>query len=259
MKILVVDDKRAWIDRGVALLEPEGHKIVGLLVTNPVQYTSECLITALEEILQQTEVLLVDDNFGEGITSTRFICVVRSLLPKLKVIRWANQPTERHFLYALGVSCIDKPTKRTSGSCFLEHFNTAIENQKLIMTEPMGIFRLLSEMTDQQKGIGQREEHLRILSQIAMLADSDEVGLDQWLEYPLKITGREGNVTRQKLSQCICDGYLSEEDIRPLLPNLQRVVKKFREAGEINEDFLPCAELIESGRLGELELVHFCY
>ncbi|MBI2589537.1 hypothetical protein HYW32_00675 [Candidatus Berkelbacteria bacterium] len=74
MKVLIVDDSALWIRQGKTLLEQAGHEVAGLVVSNPHDFTSESLPESVAEELKEADVLLVDKDLGEAVTSTRLIC-----------------------------------------------------------------------------------------------------------------------------------------------------------------------------------------
>lgn len=262
MQILIIDDSALWIKQGKSLLEQAGHLVMGVVVSNPKQFTSESLPEPVADILitARIDVVLIDKDLGGGITSTRAICVMRHNFPKLPIIRWTGgrwhdiAPHMRH----LGITEIDKPSKKEEAE-FVETFNKAVDEQKLIISGPMGIFASLTEVASPERDHSEtKTKQLRQLSQIAELATKDRVDSGSW-QYPWMITGSAGGVTMHELGHCICDGVLTAEDIRPHLSALQTVIGKFEAAGEIDERFSYCAKFITVGNLDELELVRHCY
>ena len=258
MRILIVDDSALWIKQGKTLLEQAGHEVAGLVVSNPQDFTSECLPESVADTLKEVDVLLVDKDLGAAVTSTRLICVVRHNLPKLPIVRWTGGYDNKPYMQFLGVTSIEKPTKRNEAK-FVETFNKAVDEQKLILSGAMGIFAVLDETAEPDKHAAENKANrLEQIAQIAQLSTKDRVDSGNW-EYPWTITGRSGGVTKHELGHCVCDGDLTAEDIRPHLSALQKVIAKFEAAGEIDDRFKTCAEFIKVGNLDELELVRHCY
>ena len=266
MHILIIDDSTVWIKQGKKLLEQSGqHKVTEIVVSDPKQFISKTLSGSLIEKLKGVDVLLIDEDFGQEITSTRIICVVRSNFPRLPIIRWTsghgliNFYGRRPYMDYLGVSPINKPTKKDEMH-FIEVFEEAFEDQGLILSGPMGIFAALDEIFEvDEYVIEDRLYKLEQIAGIAQLAEKDEVLCNENQNYPWMTTGQYGAMTSHELGHCICDGSLTVDDIRPHFSDLQKVVKKFEVAGGINEQFQICAEFIKKGNLGELELVRGCY
>lgn len=258
MKVLIVDDSALWIKQGKTLLEQAGYEVTGLVVSDPNQFTSTSMSNGTHFALDSVDVLLVDKDLGQGITSTRFICVVRHIFPSLPIIRWTGGYDNKPYMGYLGVSTMGKPTKKEE-SKFIETFNTKLEEQKLILSGAMGIFAALDETVkpDEWK-IKAHEQRLEQIAEIAQLASQNYIyssdGRHSWA-----ILGRDGGVTKHELGHCICDGDLTADEIRPHLPALQKVIAKFEAAGEIDERFETCALFIKAGNLDELELVNRCY
>lgn len=258
MRILIIDDSTLWIKQGKTLLESAGYKVTGLVVSDPKQFVSESLPESVTDALKEADVLLVDKDLGDVVTSTPFVCVVRHKFPKLPIIRWTGGYDNTSYMQYLGVSAVEKPTKRSEAK-FVETFNKALNEQKLILSGPMGIFATLDETVQPIKFEAETKNNmLKQIAQIAQLADSDRASSDSW-EYPWMITGGSGGVTKHELGHCICDGALTAEDIRPHLSVLQKVIKKFEAADEIDDRFRICAEFIKAGNLDELELIWRCY
>lgn len=258
LRVLIVDDSTLWINQGKKLLEQDGHSVAGVIVSDPKQFISGELSLQMTELLAETDVLLVDKDFSGGITSTRLVCVVRQNFPHMPIIRWTGGYENTPHMQFLGVTCIDKPTKRSEAK-FAETFRKALLEQKLIISGPMGIFDSLDETVGHDKHVVRdKTGRLRQIAQIAQLSTTDCVDSGNW-EYPWTITGRSGGVTKHELGHCVCDGVLTADDIRPLLSDLQKVISKFETAGEIDERFEICAEFIRNGNLDELELVKGCY
>ena len=262
MRILIVDDSPLWIRRGMELLGAVGHEVTGVCVIDPKEFTSESLSREAVMALRATDVLLVDKDIGQGVTSTRFICVVRHNFPQLPIIRWTGDQGWENppYMQYLGVSCVDKPNKREEAG-FIENFNKALVEQKLILSGPMGIFAALDETVEPDKYRAEvRLGQLQEMVEIAQLAEKDVVGRSSRSGYTWGISYHEGaESTKHQLGHCICDGILTAAEIEPHLPALQKVIAKFEAAGEIDERFLICAEFIKSGKLEELELVRGCY
>jgi hypothetical protein len=267
--IVIIDDDALWIKQGKTLLEQAGYEVQGFVVSDPQQFTSESVPNELFPILTKTGVLLVDKDLGQGITSTRFICAVKHEFPNLPVIRWTGGYDDKPYMQYLGVSVIDKPTRRNEAE-FVKHFEEKLAEQRLILSGPMGIFAALDETVKPDKYAAEvRTTQLRQISQIAQLADKDVVpqlddnGLPirDYQGYPRywALAGRNSGLTKHELGHCICDGRLSADEIRPYLPALQKVIAKLEAAGEIDERFRICAEFIKSGKLEELKLVKGCY
>lgn len=258
MRILIVDDSALWINQGKTLLEQEGHEVTGLVVSNPHDFTSESLPESVDEALKGVDVLLVDKDLGAAVTSTRLICVVRYNFPKLPIVRWTGGYDRKPYMNYLGVTSIEKPNKEKEAK-FVDTFNKAFDEQKLILSGAMSIFAALDETVEPDKyASDNRAERLKQISQIAQLSTKDRVDSDNW-QYPWMIAGQSGGVTKHELGHCICDGDLTAEDIRPHLPALQKVIAKFEDANEIDSRFRICAEFIKVGNLDELELVKSCY
>lgn len=258
MRILIVDDSALWIKQGKTLLEQAGHEVTGLVVSNPKQFTSESLPESVADALKEADVLMIDKDLGEAVTSTRLICVVRHNFPKLPIVRWTGGYDNKPYMKYLSVTSIEKPTKDNEAE-FVEIFNKALDEQKLILSGAMGIFAALDETAEPDKyAADNKAKRLEQIAQIAQLANKDRVDSGNW-EYPWTITGRSGGVTKHELGHCVCDGHLTAEDIRPHLTALQKVIGKFEAAGEIDDRFKTCAEFIKVGNLDELELVRHCY
>lgn len=258
MRILIVDDSALWIKQGKTLLEQAGHEVTGLVVSNPKQFTSESLPESVADALKEADVLMIDKDLGEAVTSTRLICVVRHNFPKLPIVRWTGGYDNKPYMRYLGVTSIEKPTKNNEAE-FVETFNKALDEQKFILSGAMGIFAALDETAESDKyAADNKAKRLEQIAQIAQLANKNRVDSGNW-EYPWTITGRSGGVTKHELGHCVCDGYLTAEDIRPHLTALQKVIGKFEAAGEIDDRFKTCAEFIKVGNLDELELVQHCY
>ena len=258
MRILIVDDSALWIKQGKTLLEQAGYEVTGLVVSNPKQFTLESLPESVADALKEADVLMTDKDLGEAVTSTRLICVVRHNFPKLPIVRWTGGYDNKPYMKYLGVTSIEKPTKKNE-SKFVETFNKALDEQKLILSGAMGIFAALDETSEPDKyAADNKAKRLEQIAQIAQLASKDRVDSGNW-EYPWTITGRSGGVTKHEIGHCVCDGDLTAEDIRSHLPALQKVIGKFEAAGEIDDRFKTCAEFIKVGNLDELELVRRCY
>ncbi|MFH0873843.1 MAG: hypothetical protein V1846_03330 [Candidatus Komeilibacteria bacterium] len=258
MRILIIDDSSLWIEQGKKLLEPAGHEVAGVLVGDPNLFTTESLLQSVGAAFQETDVLLVDKDFGAGITSTRLICVVRSWFPQLPIIRWTGGYDQKPYMGYLGVSQMEKPTRKNEVK-FIETFNGALEEQRLILSGPMGIFAALDETAKPDEYAAEsRAQRLRQIAEISQLARKDRAESKDW-RYPWMITGQAGGATKHELGHAICDGHLTAEDIRPHLADLQLVIAKFEAAGEIDDRFRICAEFIKAGNLDELELVRHCY
>lgn len=258
MNILIIDDSALWIKQGEVLLGKVGHNVTGLVVSDPKPFTSAVLPEVVVEALKGIDVLVIDKDFSGGITSTRLICVIRHNYPKLPIIRWTGGYDRSPYIGYLGVSNIEKPTRRNEAE-FTKVFESSLNEQKLILSGAMGIFTAFNEATKTDDESGEaKANRLKQLAQIAQLANKDRVDSGNW-EYPWTITGRSGGVTKHEFGHCICDGLLTAEEIRPFLSDLQKVIAKFESAGEIDDRFKICAEFIKSGKLDELELVKRCY
>jgi hypothetical protein len=259
MRILIIDDSALWIKQGKTLLEQCGHEVAGLVVSNPQDFISESLHESVADPLKEADVLLVDKDLGAAVTSTRLICVVRHNLPKLPIVRWTGGYDNKPYMKFLGVTSIEKPTKGNEAK-FVEIFNNAVDEQKLILSGAMGIFAALDETVEIDKYDAEyRAKRLRQIAEIAQLAEKDRVSNSDNSRYDWGTTDDSGRVTKHELGHCICDGYLTAEDIRPHLSALQKVIAKFEAAGEIDDRFKICAEFIKVGHLDELELVRRCY
>lgn len=258
MRILIVDDSVLWIKYGKVLLEEAGYEVTGLVVSDPKKFTSESLPESVVDALKETDVLLVDKDLGAAITSTRLICVVRHIFPKLPIVRWTGGYDKTPYMMYLGVTKIEKPTKKSEDG-FIETFKKAVAEQKLILSGAMGIFAALDETVEPSKHVADtKAKRLEQIAQIAQLAIRDRVDSDS-REYPWVIIGHSSGVTKHELGHCICGGSLTAEDIRPHLSALQKVITKFEVAGGIDDRFRICAEFIKAGKLDELELVRGCY
>lgn len=259
MRILIVDDSALWIKQGKSLLGQAGYEVTGLVVSDPKQFTSESLPGSVADALKGTNVLMVDKDLGEAITSTRLICVVRHNFPKLPIVRWTGGYDDKPYLRYLGVTNIEKPTKGNEAK-FVETFNKAVDEQKLILSGAMGIFAALDETVAPDEYTAEHKaKRLRQIAEIAQLAEKNRVSNSGNSRYDWAIAGESGGVTKHELGHCVCDGDLTAEDIRPHLPALQKVIAKFEAAGEIDDRFKICAEFIKAGNLDELELVRHCY
>src|SRR3989339_997373 len=258
LRVLIVDDSMLWLNRGRDLLVEAGYIVETRPVFDPQRFVSETLDEAVKGSLKEADVLLVDKDFGQGVTSTRFICVVRHNFPKLPIIRWTGGHDRKPYMEYLGVARLEKPT-RESEAKFVEAFEKTLNEQRLILSGPMGIFAALDEVSKPDEYQAElRSKQLVEIAQLAQLADRDLVGSGD-RQYPFGITGRAGETSKHQLGHCICDGCLTAEDIRPYLPALQKVVRRFEAADGIDERFKICAEFIKAGNLDELELVQRCY
>jgi len=259
-KVLIVDDSAMWIKHGNALLEQAGYEVREFDVTDSEQYIVHDLFESVADVLiaHKIDVLLIDKDFGKIGTSTPLICKVRGNFPELPIVRWTGGWNNNPYMRYLGVTSIEKPTKKNKTE-FVETFNKAVDEQKLILSGPMGILAALDETTkpDEYKAKN-KAIRLKQIAQIAKLADSDRVSSDNYRQSWM-ITGEHSGGTKHELGHCICDGDLTAEDIRPHLPALQKVIAKFEAANEIDERFKYCAEFIKAGNLDELELVRSCY
>ena len=259
MKILVIDDSALWIKQGKTILEQAGYEVTGLVVSDPKQFTSKSLPESVADALKGADVLMIDKDLGAAVTSTRLICVVRHNFPKLPIVRWTGGYDNKSYMKFLGVTSIEKPTKRNEAK-FVETFNKALDEQKLILSGAMGIFAALDETAEPDKHAAEsKANRLRQIAEISQLAEKNRVSNSGSSRYDWAITGESGGVTKHELGHCVCDGDLTAEDIRPHLPALQKVIGKFEAAGEIDDRFKTCAEFIKSGNLDELELVRRCY
>ena len=262
-KVLVIDDNVLWIKRGKRLLEPAGYEVNGLVVTDPKQFTSELLPESVAIALKGADVLLIDEDLGERISSARLICVVKHKFPTLSIIRWIGNGygsyRDKLYMGYLGVTNIKKPNKKNEAE-FIETFTKALDEQKLVFLGPMGIYTTLDEMISLHECVIElRVWRLQELRQIAELATADEVFTGRSVCPLWKITGHCSDYTRDALGHCICDGVLTVEDIKPYLTALQVVIAKFETAGKIDKRFQICAEFIKRGNLDELEMVWQCY
>ncbi|PIQ68211.1 MAG: hypothetical protein COV91_05285 [Candidatus Taylorbacteria bacterium CG11_big_fil_rev_8_21_14_0_20_46_11] len=259
MHILIVDDSALWIKQGKTLLEQAGYEVTGLVVSNPKQFTSESLSESVADALKGADVLMTDKDLGEAVTSTRLICVVRHNFPKLPIVRWTGGYDNKPYMKYLGVTSIEKPTKNNEAK-FVETFNKALDEQKLILSGAMGIYAVLDETAEPDKHAAEsKANRLRQIAEIAQLAEKNRVSNSGNSQYDWTITGRSGDVTKHELGHCVCDGDLTAEDIGPHLTALRKVIGKFEAASEIDNRFKTCAEFIKAGNLDELELVRHCY
>lgn len=258
MRILIIDDSALWIKHGKNLLEQSGHEVTGVLVSNPQDFTYESLPETVADAIKDVDVILVDKDFGAAVTSTRLICVLRHNFSKLPIVRWTGGYDDKPYMKYLGVTSIEKPTKKNEVA-FVENFNNAVNEQKIILSGAMGIFAILDEITESDKYVTERKnEQLRQIAQIAQLSSKDCVDSDNY-KYPWMIIGHSSRVTKHELGHCICDGNLTAEDIQPYFAALQKVIAKFEDAGMIDDRFKTCAEFIKVGNLDELELIRRCY
>jgi len=268
-KLVVVDDSQLWLDQASKLLKPAGYDVVQFRVTDPKQTTEE-IPSALRKQLDAADCLIVDKDIGLGYQSTRLICLIRAELPTLPIVRWTGGYDNTEFMNYLGVSQIEKPS-RQSEKKFVETLEKALETQKLILSGPRGIFRVVEAKAKAEERDGQSRKHrLLQLEQIAGLATSDEVSMldengDRMYDNyrgsyrTWNVSGRNVGTTLHEFGHCVCDGDLTADDIRPHLSKLQRVVKKLETNGSIDDRFRITAEFIKSGKLEELELVRRCY
>ena len=254
MRILIVDDSALWIKQGETLLGQAGYIVTAQVVNEPKLLPYESLSKTLwDNFLKEADAWLIDKDLGEGITSTRLICVVRHNYPKLPIIRWTGGYDNKPYMKYLGVTSIEKPTRQNEAK-FVETFTKAVDEQKLILSGPMGIYAALDETVDPDKYAAQRRvKRLTQITEIAQL--STKIMVSPFEGPPWTIT----DVTKHELGHCICDGDLTAEDIRPHLSALQKVIAKFEAEGEIDDRFRTCAEFIKVGNLDELELVRRCY
>ncbi|OGZ33450.1 MAG: hypothetical protein A2174_01350 [Candidatus Portnoybacteria bacterium RBG_13_41_18] len=261
MKILIIDDSKLWIEHGKKLLEQSGHEVTGFQITEPKEFTSTALKMELMVAIRKSDMVLVDKDFGDGVTSTPLICVIRNTFPKLPIVRWTSGSwrNDKPYMKYLGVTEVHKPTKQNEVK-FVETFNEAVDEQKLILSGSMGIFAALDETAQPDKYAAERKaKQLQQIAQIAQLANKDRADSGDpkysWATTP----DHSGGMTKHELGHCICDGYLTADEIRPYLPALQKVIAKFEAADEIDNRFKTCAEFIKVGNLEELELVHNCF
>ena len=257
MKILIVDDSPLWIRQGMLLLGAAGHEVEGLCVIDPKEFISNSLDRDKIAALDAIDVLLVDKDIGRGVTSTRFICVVRQVFPRLPIIRWTSDRGwgKIPYMQYLGVSCVHKPNKQAEVG-FVESFNQALAEQRLILSGPMGIFTAMKEVVDSGAAASEvRSNQLQELFEIAQLAEKGSVRRSSRPGYAWAIFDDAGESTKHQLGHCVCDGVLTAADIDPHLPALQKVIAKFETAGNIDERFEITANFIKAGKLEELELV----
>lgn len=258
MNIIIIDDNELWIEYGKTLLEQGDFQISGLVVADPEQFTTKSLPPHATDALKKADVLLVDKDFGKSVTSTRLVCVVKHNFPELPVIRWTAGYESSDDMKHLGVTCINKPNKKNEGE-FLVRFTNALNEQRRILSGPMEIFDTLDETARPiQFARDRRSKQLSQIAQIALLADNDTVP-STTTRCSWAITGEDAYTTKHELGHCICDGSLTVEDIKPHLPNLQKVIAKFEAAGEIDDRFKICAQFIKDGKLEEFEFVRRCY
>jgi hypothetical protein len=255
MRILIIDDSALWIKQGRKLLEPAGYEVTELVVTDPQRFATDTMDQGVLMALKGIDVLLIDKDFGESVTSTRLICVVKDSYPELPIIRWSGGYDRTWHMKYVGVTSIEKPTRNNEAK-FVETFNEALAEQQLMLS----VFAALDETAkpDEYKE-KQRDQRLWQIDEIAQLAEHNAVVSSTDRRYVWGVTGREAGTTKHELGHCICDGVLTAEDIRPHLPALQRVIARLEAEGEIDERFRTCAEFIKEGNLDELELVRRCY
>lgn len=258
MRVLIIDDSALWIKQGKALLEPAGYDVTSFEVRKPKEFTSKTQPEEVEALLREADVLLIDKDLGKGVTSTLLICVARHIFPRLPIVRWTGGYEDKPYMRYLGVSKIRKPTRRNEEE-FVEKFEKAFEEQRLILAGPMAIYEVVDETTNlDEYQLQGKENRLRQVAQIAQLANVDIVASDH-PEFPWEIFGSQTGTTKHELGHAICDGLLTVDDIRPYLADLQKVIARWEEMREIDERFKICAEFIKKGKLDELELVRKCY
>jgi len=260
MNVLIIEDSLLWIIQGRTLLEQAGHEVNGFFVHDPKEFTSASLPEDLVNALQGVDVVIIDAYFSKEIGSTKLICVIRHHFPDLPIIRWDFESDDNRFIRYLGVTHILKPVRKDEAN-FAKVFDQAVEEQRLILSGPTGIFAAVGKnIKNSQDILGQRKEDLENLQKISQLARCDQVDSGLWV-YPWTINenAKSTDFTRHTLGHCICDGLLTAEDIHPLLPDLQKVIEKFEAAGKVDERFKICADFLKAGNLAELELVRNCY
>lgn len=268
MKILIIDDAQIWINQGQRLLESEGHEVQGYLVTEPRLLIEPDLPEGLIKQVEQVDLVVSDMDLGEGLTSTRMLCVLRGKFPKLPIIRWTGGYSRGHEMEWLRISTISKPVRKYEGK-FPEEFAKMLAEQEMILRGPMAIFENFQEKESEEGSDKRRLSQRNDLRNIARLADEGYVmatnedgtpertyrgGQKMWA-----LDGRDGGVMKHELGHAICDGLCTAEDIEPHLPKLQKVIKRIETENEIDERFSICAEFIRKGDLSELPLIRSCY
>ena len=261
MRVLIIDDSEVWIRQGAKLLEAIGHEVSSLLITEPEEYvTSDLPEDVFKALKTDVDLLMIDKDLGEGITSTPLLCVIRQKMPSFPIIRWTGGYERTSHMQWLHVSVIDKPTKQDEEK-FAEKFAAAFEEQRMLHAGPMFLFHSLKETAaaKDDSAMKEREQQMRQrrigqLAEIVGLAKKGVFRVPNWA-----VEGHAGGVTMHEFGHAICDGQLVAEDIRPFLPGLQKVVAKMRELDTVDRRFEICASFIEAGDLDELELVRGCY
>lgn len=268
-KVMVVDDSQLWLDQASKLLTAPEYEVNHFRVTDPKQATEE-IPAPLRKQLASANLLVVDKDIGQGYESTRLICLIRADFPTLPIIRWTGGYENTEYMKYLGVSKLEKPTRQTEGK-FVAALEKALDEQKLILSGPHGIFKVVDAKAKVSERDGEsRKRRLLQIEQIAELSGKDEVSmLDEngQREYDSyrgryrtwSVSGDALGTTLHELGHCICDGELTAVDIKPHLTKLQKLVKKLEASGGIDNRFRITADFIKAGNLEELELVHRCY
>lgn len=272
MKILIVDDAAVWLKQGRTLLEAAGYDVRTIHVTDPEAFVADGITPELRQALQQADALLCDKDLGKA-DSTALLCQVRADFPQLPIVRWTGGYDRSDTLQLLGVTSTDKPSKNREATWVEQTFAAALETQRLILGGPLVILAKLraeTPTTERERDDSSRRMRLRQLSQIVELDTLDrtpvldEYGVQEYDSYrgrsrSWQLTGEESGVMKHEFGHAVCDGVLSADDIRPLLPRLQAVVARLEAAGNVDSRFRTCADFIAAGNLDELELVRGCY
>ena len=268
-KVMVVDDSQLWLDQASKLLTAPEYEMNQFLVTDPQKATEEIPVL-LRKQLASVNLLVVDKDIGQGYESTRLICLIRADFPALPIIRWTGGYENTDYMEYLGVSKLEKPSRQTETK-FVAALEKALDEQKLILSGPSGIFKVVDAKAKVSERDGEsRKRRLLQLEQIAELSDKDEVsmldenGKREYDSYrgryrTWSVSGDAMETTLHELGHCICDGELTAADIKPHLAKLQKLVEKLEANGGIDNRFRITADFITAGKLEELELVHRCY
>ena len=257
MVVVVIDDKSIWLDFAERRLTVAGYAVKTILVQDPERYVTKQLPAEVAELLTQADGLLVDNRWGNRVSSLPFICVVRTFYPRLPIIRWAVEDDPSPFFTPLQVTTLSKPNY-LSESDFIRSFESAWQDQRSILAGALTIFDLLGDDSGDNPYLKPIQEiQARQISEIAKLATMPRVYLDRG--HTWSIIGQEGEITKQALGHCLCDGLLTAADLLPHWNSLQRVIARFEQARNIDDHFRVCAEFIKEGCLDELELMYSCY
>ncbi len=256
MRVLIVDN-RIWIDQGRSLLESAEYQVAELCIECPEDFETDKAFRAIRDALENIDVLLIPDHVGEGITSTRTICLLRDALPQLPIVRWSLGDDRTLPIHWLRISCIDKPVI-SHQSRFVDEFRSTIVQQYKLLLGLAGILSLIDEPSDYDFRQQMRATQRLLLTEIAKLAYLDIVET-VCTEGPWMLEGKQGQKTLAELMRCIADGNVTAEDVEPLLSNLQCVIGCFEKLGMLTERHQIVADFLQTGDLGKIELVRGCY